>query len=140
MDFSIIPFEGVGSIKFGMTPKQVRTNLGSGFKSFKRTPDSVLPCDYYEALGVFIYYKLPSVVEAIEFAEPANPELDKAGLLTMSFNEVHNFLAAKDPSLEIQSDSLTSYNLGISVYAPNADEDPNLLIESILLFENGYYD
>lgn len=140
MNFSIIPFEGVGTIKFGMTSDQVRAELGSDFKSFKRTPDSVLPCDYYEALGVFIYYKLPSVVEAIEFADPANPELEKTGLLGMSFNEVSNFLAAKDPSLEIQLDSLTSYNLGISVYAPNADEDPNLLIESILLFENGYYD
>ena len=37
---------GAGKIKFGMTPEQVRLLLGGVFDSFKRTEESVFPCDY----------------------------------------------------------------------------------------------
>lgn len=55
MRFLIIPFVGAGQIKFGMTPEQVRLLLGEVFDSFKRTEESVFPCDYFENLGVFAY-------------------------------------------------------------------------------------
>ena len=76
MSFLIESFKGAGAIEFGMTPNQVRGCLGGGFKSFKRTPAAAIPCDYYDSLGIFVYYKLPGEVEAIEFASPACPEFE----------------------------------------------------------------
>jgi len=45
-----------------------------------------------------------------------------------------------DSDIEQTDDSLTSYKLGIGVYAPDADENPNLPPESVIAFEKGYYD
>lgn len=139
MSFLISTFVGAGSINFGMSPIEVRALLGGSFKSFKRTPNAEYPCDYYESLGVFVYYKLPGVVEAVEFAEPADPEFDGRSLFKLSFDDLKAMLLGKDKSLEIESDSLTSYKLGIGAYAPDADEDSSLPAESIIAFEDGYY-
>jgi len=117
---------GAGKIKFGMTPDQVRLLLGEVFDSFKRTEEYVFPCDYFENLGVFAYYNASGVLEAIEFTEPAVP------LIT--------YLSDKDKDLEVESDSLTSHVLGIGAYAPDADDNTSLPAESIIVFENGYYD
>ncbi|MGR5280809.1 ABC transporter ATP-binding protein [Photobacterium damselae subsp. damselae] len=140
MYFLITSFAGAGSLKFGMTPDEVRSLLGANFKSFKRMPNSEFPCDYFESLGVFVYYKLPGVVEAIEFADPAAPEYENNNLLKLSFDDLKKILLGKDKKLEVESDSLTSHSLGIGVYAPDADEDPSLPVESIIVFEKDYYD
>lgn len=140
MRFRISSYKGVGVIDFGMTPDQVRTYLGGAYKSFKRTPASKFPCDYYVDLGLFVYYKLPGEVEALEFVSPACPELENKNLLALSFDDVKKLLITKDPNLEVNSDSLTSYSLGIGVYAPDADEDSSLPVGSVIVFEKGYYD
>jgi hypothetical protein len=122
-----------------MKPADVRNILGVSFKSFKRTPASEFPCDYFESLGVFVYYKQYGIVEAIEFALPAEPVFESTNLLSLSFKELKRWLKIKDSKLEVDVDSLTSNALGIGAYAPNAEEDPDLPVESVILFEHGYY-
>lgn len=140
MSFPIVSFKGAGVIDFGMTRDQVRKLLGGDFCSKKRTTMDDLPFDFYETLGVFIYYKLPGEVEAIEFTSPASTEFDNQNLFALSYSDFKKFLIAKDPNLEIEPDSLTSYSLGIGAYTPDADEDPSLPVESVIVFEKGYYD
>lgn len=131
---------GAGKIKFGMTPEQVRLLLGGVFDSFKRTEDSVFPCDYFESLGVFAYYNSSGVLEAIEFTEPAVPEFEEMDLLKIHFKDLIKYLSDKDKGLEVESESLTSHVLGIGAYAPDADDNTSSSAESIIVFENGYYD
>ena len=140
MRFLISPFVGAGKIKFGMTPDQVRLLLGEVFDSFKRTEENVFPCDYFENLGVFAYYNASGVLEAIEFTEPAVPEFEEMDLLKIHFKDLITYLSDKDKDLEVESDSLTSHVLGIGAYAPDADDNTSLPAESIIVFENGYYD
>lgn len=123
-----------------MTPDEVRSVVGVEYTSFKRTSSADLPCDYFEPKEIFVYYKLPGVVEAIEFAPPANPTFDGANLLELSFDKLKEFLRKYDSELEVEEDSLTSYCLGVGAYASNAIEDPNSPPESIIVFEQGYYD
>ena len=139
MSFLISTFFGAGSINFGMSPSEVRALLGGNFKSFKKTSNAEYPCDYYESLGIFVYYKLPGIVEALEFAEPADPVFNGRSLLKLSFEDLKSMLLDMDKNLEIESDSLISYKLGIGVYAPDADEDASLPVESVIAFEDGYY-
>lgn len=139
MSFLISSFAGVGDIKFGMFPSEVRGILGDGFKSFKRTPNAEYPCDYYELLGIFVYYKLNGMVEAVEFTNLSELKLGCHSLFNLPFNDLMRLLANLDQNLEVEPDSLVSYQLGISLYAPNADENPSLPVESILVFEEGYY-
>ena len=137
--YKIKPLEGAGFIDFGMTSDSVRKKFGVSFKSFKRTKESIYPCDYYENLGVFIYYKEPYVVEAIEFATPAKPTFDGKNLLDMTYEKLKKFLLTYDENLEIEIDSLTSYKLGIGIYAPNAEESSKSPIESVIVFDEDYY-
>lgn len=139
MIFDISPLVGAGTLKFGMASNQVRKELGVNFKSFKRTPAAEMPCDYFDSVGVFVYYRKPDVVEAIEFALPAEPIFEEHNLLQMPFKDLLELLRAKDDQLEIEVDALSSNALGIGAYAPNAEESPDLPVDSIIVFERGYY-
>jgi hypothetical protein len=139
MKFNIKAYSSIGTIKFGMRQSEVRNLLGTNYKSFKRTPASEYPCDYFKSLGVFVYYKKSGVVEAVEFATPAEPSFEGKDLLNLSYDDLRNFFQSKDANLEIEPDSLTSLLLGISAYTPDADENPQLPAESIIAFESGYY-
>lgn len=139
MDFEIKPHEGVDSLRFGMQIDELRRGLGGNFKSFKKTPSSAFPCDYFTDVEVFAYYKIPGMLEALEFAEPANPLLNGARLVGVSASQVMKLLEAIDQSLEIDSDGIISHRLGISVYAPGWNKDASQVVESVLVFEDGYF-
>lgn len=45
-----------------------------------------------------------------------------------------------DSDIEETDDGLTSYKLGIGIYAPDVDEKPSLTPESVIAFAKDYYD
>ncbi len=139
MKFTINPFVGAGPIKFGMTRDDVRFKLDSKFESFKRTPSSALPCDSFGILSLFVYYKLPGNVEAIEFSETADISFKSKSLLSLNFHELKSYLEQCDENILVESDGLISNDLGISAYIPNLYEGQSAQVESILVFEKGYY-
>ena len=57
MDYTIYPCEGVGPIRFGMTPQQVHEILGEPEGSSTRRPESRFLTDYYEILDLHVVYK-----------------------------------------------------------------------------------
>jgi hypothetical protein len=139
MKYEIVPNKGMNGILFGMNVQRVRALMGTGFKSFKRTPDAVVPCDYFADMGVFANYDKAGHLEAIELASPATPRLYGINLLGMSFDETLKYLKSKDSQLDQEADGAISRELGISLYAPHAAKDPKAPVESVLLFVNGYY-
>lgn len=140
MKFKIFPYLGAGEIRFGMSYEEVRAILGEEFESFKRSPETVFPSDYYMKHGVFIYYTSAGKVEAIEFSSQANVTLEGNSLFDKSYAELESFFLLKDQEMEIEYDDFTSYKLGVGAYAPNKNEDQDLAVESIIVFEKGYYD
>jgi hypothetical protein len=138
--YEIIPNKGMNGILFGMDAQKVRTSMGTGFESFKRTPDAAFPCDYFADVGIFANYDKAGHLEAIELASPAAPALYEINLLRMRFDEALKYLKSKDPQLDQEADGAISLALGISLYAPHSAQDPNMPAESVLLFAAGYYD
>jgi hypothetical protein len=136
----IIGYEGVGPIRFGMSREDVRSALGTEFKSFKRSPSSSQPCDHCLRHECFVYYDAKGLVEAVEFAEPATPTLDGVNLLGVSFASLVEKIRLADPHLSVESDGFTSLRLGIGGWAAAADEEPDEPLESIIVFSRGYYD
>ncbi len=133
--------EGVGPIRFGMSPHGVRAILGTEFTSFRRSPDSVHPCDHFGELEYFVYYDdAKCLVEAIEFAAPAAPRLDGLDLLGLGFADLIVFIRQADPNVSVESDGFISLWLGIGGWAPSAQERPDDPAESIIVFAPGYYD
>lgn len=139
MIFLIKPGEGVGPVEFGMSPEEARYALGEGWVSFKRTPVSEYPCDYFESLGVFVYYTASAQVEAVEFTDSAEVMYEGVNLLQMPFDKLKDLLQKKERGLEVEVDGITAYDLGIGVYAPLAAEEPATKSTSIIVFEKGYY-
>jgi len=139
-NYDIKPFKGIGNIKFGATPTEVRKILGEEFKSFKRSPTAAFPCDYFPHVGVFAYYTAAGTLEAIEFASPAVPLLDGVNLLSIGLDAAKSLLRGKGGELEEDAGTLIAKSIGISLYAPNIKENPNTPCESILVFADGYYD
>jgi hypothetical protein len=139
MNFEIKPGLGVNSLCFGMKVEEVRRELGAKFTTFKRTPDSVFPCDFFTELGVFAYYQVGGVLEALEFAEPANPLFEGKCLIGISAREAQECLEIFDSELEIDSAGVISHQLGVGIYAPGLDEDEHEKVESVIVFGKGYY-
>lgn len=61
-------------------------------------------------------------------------------LIGKPYSEVESLFKSIDNTTEIDSSGLVSYQFGIGVYAPFAEEEPNKPVEAVIIFEKGYYD
>ncbi len=139
MDFEIKPLQGAGLLRFGMSVAEVRSQLGENWKSFKKTPNSAFPCDHFLDFQVFAYYKFPGVLEALEFYDSANPLLNGQQLINVAAGAVKKILENFDQALELDSDGIISHSLGVGIYAPGWDAELTETVESVIVFEDGYY-
>jgi hypothetical protein len=140
MRLVIRPYDGVGPINFGMSMQETRAAVGTPFESFKKTPIAELPTDAFDSVGVHVYYKKPGICEAVEMASPAEPIFQDRPLLGRPFAELRNWFKTIDPRIEVDAAGLTSHEFGIALYAPSAEDEPQLPVEGVLVFAKGYYD
>jgi hypothetical protein len=136
----ITPYEGIGPIKLGMSRKEVRDILGGDFRSFKKTPYDEVTTDFFDEMGVHVHYKKEEVCEAVEVASPSLPTFQNKPLLGRPFGELRDWFVSIDAGAEIDESGLTSYQLGIGLYAPSAIDDADEPVEGVIVFERGYYD
>ena len=139
MDLEIIPIEGVGPIKFGMSPEAVRSIIGGEYRSFLKTPKSVFPCDSFRDEGIICFYDANACLEAIEFMRRSQPHLYGHEFIGHTVEDVRTFIAGLDDNVEINSDGAISHRLGVGVYAPLAKSNPRAIVESVIAFRQGYY-
>ena len=132
--FDVRPYKSVGSIFFGMAAIQVHDYLGKNFKTNKRCSDPKFPTEYYQKHDLFIYYKSPGIVEAVEFARQGKVSIFGTNPFSLKPEELESFLKEYDEELTYEGDSITSLVLGVSFYI--LDEK----VESTIVFEKGYYD
>jgi hypothetical protein len=140
MDLVINPYIGIGDLKLGMTQSQIRNILNSNFESFTRNQYSEMPEDYFSKLGIFIEYKQPGICDSIQVVKPLNPIWRGKQLLNTPCSELSQWFLEIDPNRELDDTGLISYKYGIGVYAPDYEEEPDCLPESIIVFTRGYYD
>ena len=139
MRLSILPLQGAGELRFGMSVDEARAHATGRFSTFRRTPQAN-PCDFYEDQGMFLYYDDDGKLEAIEWANTAQPQPILAGmaLLGKSFGEAKSDLRSLSTRLEEELDGAIAFDLGVSIWVPLArDTAP---VESVLAFREGYYD
>ncbi|MER8885155.1 hypothetical protein NKH84_23040 [Mesorhizobium sp. M0902] len=138
-EFKIIPFTGAGEIEFGMSPNQIRRRLGTNFRTFKRSIRDTFPCDYFENIGVFCYYSKSGKLNAVEFTSPAAPSLNGVRFLGTGFEIAKRALISLGQEIEEEIDGAIALSLGVSIYAPLAKEDSMAPVETVLIFQKGYY-
>jgi hypothetical protein len=140
-EWEILPHEGVGPIRFGMSAEQVRTAVGAPVTTFMKTPLAELPTDSFDELGLHVYYRRPGLCDFVEFYGPPGPHIRGMSFLSRPLSEVWEWLQGADPGAEVEpGEGLTSHILGIAIYAPAAVDDPDPIVEGVAIFEQGYYD
>jgi hypothetical protein len=140
MLFEINPTRGVNQVEFGASPDAVRKSIGSPAKpSASRAKSPAFPADYFADEGLFAYYSAQGVLEALEFARPAEPVFHGANFLGMPFSQARDMLRSIDPDIEEDADSVTSHRCGVGVWAPLAKDEPAAPCESVIAFCEGYY-
>jgi hypothetical protein len=139
MKLEIRSYSGVGPIMFGMPAEEVRSTLGCAYKEFKRTPISKTITDAFQPLGIFVCYNIDRKCNAIEMARPAQPFYAGHELLSDSFDKVFGLIRGFDPEVKADECGLTSFALGIGLYAPGCGKDRLLPVEGVIAFQRGYY-
>jgi hypothetical protein len=139
MLYQIRPKLGIDQVGFGADPDSVRLAFGGNAESCVKHPTADFPCDHFADAGVFAYYRLPGVLEALEFAAPARPTFQGRELLGVAAGEVKRLLEQYDPGLQVDSSGIISHQAGISVYADGWDKDEATVVESVIDFLEGYY-
>ena len=138
-DYQVNPLVGVGPIQFGMKRSELRQSLSIEYKEFQRS-NADFTEDYFEAYEIFVRYKQSSTVQNVEVSCDTPLTINyKNENLFKPFNELKSFLEKDDPELETDHEGITSHKLGIGAWYPHLAEEPENLPESIIFFEEGYY-
>jgi hypothetical protein len=140
MELAISPYDGAGAIRFGMSVDEVRRTIGKSFSSFFKTQTSPVQTDAFDSEGIHVHYKSPGVCEAVEMAAPACPTLNGELLVGRPYEQVSSLIKSLDSEVKEDEAGVTAFGLGIGLYAPSAAKDPRSPVESVIVFEKGYYD
>src|SRR5262245_7036282 len=139
MDFEVAPNVGVGTLRLGMSPDQIRNILHSKVEAVEKS-SSGIPVDFFPALGMFAYYRQPGILEAVEFGGPASPTFKRKTLLGQAYSELENWFRAEDPHLLFNDAGFKSKKFGIGLYAPEAQRAPHEPVKSVIVFESDFYE
>ena len=121
------PLESVGVLSFGMDREEARKLLGDKFTVFRKNKFSKNTTDDY---GKFhVYYTPDDKVEAVEFFEGVEIDLDGKTIFPIQTKEIEKAL----PGIEKDNSDYTSAEKSIG-YATNT-----VMAESILVAGAGYF-
>jgi hypothetical protein len=119
-----------------MSRDEVQKRIDGNFRTVRRGTLS----DYYHDIGVHCHYDSADRLEAMEFASPARPVIAGVELLGLRFKEAFDKLRALDSATEKGNDGATSFSLGVGIWNPAGEKNPQEPVETVIAFRSGYYD
>jgi hypothetical protein len=138
-DFEIVPYAGIGPLRFGATRAEVRETLQVPVETFQKTPSSEALTDAFDDLGIHVYYDSADRCEAVELGGAhAAPSFEHRMLLRMPREEARSWLVERDPELRVSLADLTSPTFGFALYTESSE--PEARVKSVFVFRRGYYD
>ena len=133
MIFSIEPHLGAKPITFGMNKCDVHKILGAPQNTFRRNTFSKGDTEAYDEC--FVEYDANDNCVAIEFFDSACVMLNQTNLFSLSCAELREMLNIDGEDEEFDDCGFTSDSYGISVYAPDEEDDPYCYPESINVYK-----
>lgn len=133
MDMAILPYEGVGDLRFGQTVADVHTILGNPSRSLLIHTGDVHPSDAYGKQGIVVHYDQSGKVEAVEFSGPVQPTYHNKALVGLTVAEAESWMERVDEDAQIDPPDFTSPATGIAFYALAGK------IAAVMAFRRGYY-
>jgi hypothetical protein len=136
---------GVGAVMFGMSRADVARAMGVTPERGRRNEFSATEHDSFAACSMFVYYDPDDRAIAAEVGRGVKLEFEGYDLFAHPASAVRAWASRMDPLLEPR-DGFTSVALGLSMYAPEIDDDDlteeerALPAEGFLVFQPGYYE
>ncbi|ARI75683.1 hypothetical protein [Halobacillus mangrovi] len=128
----ITPYRSAGRLLLNMTKDEVQSQL-------KEKPKYVIdddgPTEHYTKAGLLVHYSPDGNRSRVfEFVDHSKPEINGIRFLHMKAKQAQKVLKKIDRSVTEVADTYISEKLGISLYMLNDR------VETLLVFEKGYYD
>lgn len=139
MELEIHPRQSVGGVFFGANPEAVSKVLGDKFTAFVRNPKVPYVEHAYDELGVYVSFDPKMTCNAVLVMRPSDALLNQRSLLAVPAQDAFAIIRLMDPNARLEDDSLTSVRLGISVYAPDIESEPEDPAKSVLVFREDYF-
>lgn len=131
--FDILPYEGVGPLRFGFSRDNVHTILGYTFSKFRKGPFAVSDTDAYDELCLHLYYDLQDRLECVEAFGSCPICYNKVVLLHRDIESVVSDLAKSGLTCRFDD----GYFFDDGGFALVVDEST---VEAITVYRRGYYD
>lgn len=128
--FELHPTLGVGPIAFGMPRDRVRRILNAAYLEFFKPPGAKVPLDDFRALNLHVYYDEDALCSGMEFWPGSTLSVQGREVLRRPIPEVLSWLRALDPAIVVRDSLVLSHTLGLSLYVPDMDEEPDARVES----------
>lgn len=130
---------GIGPVSIGMNRGVIRERLGVPWRTIPQQPYSDSEVDYFVSAGIQVEFDSDGFCESITALIDAAPQLHGTPLVGIPFSTAQQRLSELDPMVEVDDSGVTSKALGIAVYAPGSAKNAFDLVESVMLFRDGYY-
>lgn len=130
----IVPFESVGSLRFGDLRSTIRERLGTPCTSFFKGSDSTMATDVYDDRCLHIYYDDADRLEFVEAFGTADVTFEGLQLLGRNIVAVQEDLVRAGFVTRFEQASLKVAEAGIALFAPGS------VVESVACHRQGYYD
>lgn len=144
IDFNIIPFVGVGNLKFGDDRDDINRQILADY-SFTTTQNTnvitgeVYTNDHFEN-GMILCYTQALKLTRIVLAG-CSAYFHGKDLTELSYAESFAYLSQFDDAIEEEEYvGFTAYQLDIAIYAPNGTEEPSSPIETVTVAEKGAFE
>lgn len=145
MELELIPFEGIGPLKLGITREAFHKTIGGKVQTYQpaKLSERLRPTpltDYFYDYDAKVEYDKHGRSMFIEVGGKMPVVMDGRNLFGYSYGTLLKVFKANDPELIIDDIGFTSKEFGVAVYAPQGVKDPRLACELVSVFVEGYYD
>lgn len=141
-EFHIDPYKGAGELLLGMTPDEVQAALNFQPRAGRRFHYGTDTCDKMDDYRCcFVYFKNDTnKCHFVEFySERISVMFHGKNLMNIPYEEAETFVRQYDPDIQTNGTGFVSLALGFGVYAEFAFENTSLPVETVCVFEKGYF-
>lgn len=136
----IQPGVGVGDLRFGMTKEAVVTSLGTPDREYvpNHMPNYIELA--YERLGIYVAFEEGKVCKAFKLFAVSRAILWGGAIFRKSVREVGEWMKSKESETRYDktSECFISRTLGISVFAPDFHDEPEMPPACVLVYAGDY--
>ncbi len=145
MDYTFYPYLGIGDLRFGMSPDDIRNGIGRAPEQASlRSPATKTRKEYYVSLGLLVEFDDKDLCSSFTIMRGGKLLFDSVDLMQMNHAELKRFLLIKGYPIVEEDSGLTCDALGLTSWMSDlADEDAvddRQEFECLFIFRRGHYE